>query len=245
MSDSLSYTEFQQGTLLHHALAESNGERSLVVALHYAIPIKEDVNERWMETYPRELQISRAAADEARLKAQRLEEATNQRYEARLRADPALIVTGGGCTVERERFKNEVVADIIGFANEQSKLNQSFTIIPRKFGLRQHASMEEAKAFCDGYFTTLENLNSYAYIIDTFVDRPNAYLVTPGRVLCVENVTDLVAQVLSKDAVDEHNTRRDEVYRAELKDRSDRDTLATLAVVAGFVCVILYAIFSR
>lgn len=65
MSESLSYTPYQQGTYLHHALKEGANRRTFQVILHYAVPIVEDESETWMGAYPPELWISRELAQHA------------------------------------------------------------------------------------------------------------------------------------------------------------------------------------
>lgn len=65
MSESMSYTAYQQGTYLHHALKEGGGKRTFQVILHFAVPIAVDASETWLEAYPPKMRISREAAQQA------------------------------------------------------------------------------------------------------------------------------------------------------------------------------------
>ena len=65
MSESMSYTLYQQGTYLHHALIEGGFKRTFQLIFHYAIPIVEDESEAWLDTYPLEMRISKELAQEA------------------------------------------------------------------------------------------------------------------------------------------------------------------------------------
>ena len=245
MNNSPFYTQYQSGTLLHHALLKSGGKRNGEVAIHFAMPIQEDNNECWLETYPEELKISKAAAAEARRKAELLESHATKIHEARRRASPIESYTDHGCLVDRDRFMYEALAGNIGFAKTQSQLDQFYTIIPEKSYLRQHASMKEAFAFCEGHFSSIEYVNGYAYILSTHVSQPNAYVATYAGTTFIENVTDLMSKVLASEAVAEYNRIRDEAFRVDLKTRKSNDSLALAAIIAVFALLILLAVSMK
>lgn len=229
--------------MIHHALIKSDGRRDLNVMLHLAIPIKEDVGEHWLDSYPEELKITTEVAAEALQEGQRLDFIADQLRQAHAITTPALSSSERDCYVDRERFMSEVVLNNIGFAKKQSQLDKIFTVIPSNSSLRQHLTMADATVFCEGYFSSPENYNSYAYIIATFVTQPNAYLVKPGKVFYIENVADLVLQTLFKDAVVEYGEIRDKEYISNTKAQADKDSFTMLAIWMGIAAILLLAMF--
>ena len=74
MSESLSYTLYQQGTYLHDALKEGGYKRTFQLILHFAVPIVEDESEAWLDTYPPEKRISKELAQQAVEQTRMMEE---------------------------------------------------------------------------------------------------------------------------------------------------------------------------
>ena len=83
MPESLSYTTYQQGTYLHHAMAAGKSKRTFEVILHYAIPIKEDPTEAWLADYPLEKRVSKEVAQLATEQVRQMDEQVNARLHIR------------------------------------------------------------------------------------------------------------------------------------------------------------------
>ena len=85
MPEPLSYTAYQRGTYLHHALAAGDSRWTFEIALHYALPIVEDPTEPWLTEYPAEKRVSKEVAQQATEQVRQIEaQTTAKRHEQAL-----------------------------------------------------------------------------------------------------------------------------------------------------------------
>ena len=147
-------------------------------------------------------------------------------------------------STERDEFLRAVLPKFRHSLDKPEEIDKFLLLIPGRSNMF-FARLQEAAAYYAGYHVNAPTVHTFAYVIYTGMDTPNAYILKGGnQSLEISYVFKELLEIYDERALLEHRSQQEERHKKSIKQDKENDTIIIIAIIFVIAVAIFYTIFK-